>query len=52
MGDSEPDLAMDENDLNSVPYDYHAEANQAIGDPAHPEHRNWIQRLVHPDRGA
>lgn len=52
MNESDSDSAMGENDLNSVLYDYNSEANQAIDDPQHPEHRNWIQRLVHPGRGA
>jgi hypothetical protein len=49
MSESDSDSAMGENDLNSVPHDYYSEANQAIDDPDHPEHRNWIQRLVHPE---
>jgi ADP-ribose pyrophosphatase YjhB (NUDIX family) len=52
VSESDADPATDENDLNSVPLDYYSEANRAIGDPAHPEHRNWIQRMVHPERGA
>ncbi|HEY4888801.1 MAG TPA: hypothetical protein VIJ58_09545 [Candidatus Dormibacteraeota bacterium] len=52
MSESDSDSAMGENDLNSVLYDYNSEANQAIDDPEHPEHRNWIQRLIHPGRGA
>jgi hypothetical protein len=52
MSESDSDPAIGEDDLNSLPDDYFSEANRAIGDPAHPEHRNWIQRLVHPERGA